>query len=132
MKHIKSSVLALVMMMLVSACVPAPFVLAGAAGGGTYAVTSDHIKDTFQISKEQAFETMIGIVASDDGKVTASSIADGKIEARIGKSILFVNIKPLNERLIEVSFRAKKHIELIPDKETSIRYYRRFIKEVTQ
>ncbi|PLX65724.1 MAG: hypothetical protein C0602_13415 [Denitrovibrio sp.] len=132
MKHIKNSVLSLVLLFLVSACIPAPLIIAGGAGGGTYAFTSDHIKDKFDISKEQAFETLIGIITSNDGKVVVSSIADGKIEARIGKSILFVRIKPLNERTIEVSFRAKKHIELIPDKETSIRYYRLFIKEVTK
>lgn len=130
MIRMKFAAMSVMLLLLVSACVPAPLIIGGASGGAVYSTTSDHIKDTFNISKEQAFEVMIGIVANEDGRVTISSIADGKIEAKLGKSLLFVNIKPIDDTMIELSIRAKKHIELIPDRDTAVKIYRTFVREV--
>jgi len=132
MNSLKFAVLSAMLMVFISACVPAPLIFGGASGGAVYSTTSDHITDVFNISKEQAFETMIGLITKEDGSVTVSSISDGKIEAKLGKTLLFVTIKPVDDTSIEVSIRAKKHIELIPDKEASIRIYRAFVKEVMQ
>ncbi|ADD68180.1 hypothetical protein Dacet_1410 [Denitrovibrio acetiphilus DSM 12809] len=130
MRKIKLAVMLSVLTFALSACALAPLVVGGAAGGAVYSTTSDHIKDVFSISKEHAFETMVGIIAGEDGKITLSSITDGKIEARLGDSLLFVAISPLNETSTEVSIRAKKHMELIPDKDTAVRIYRAFVREV--
>ncbi len=112
-----------------SACVP--LVIGGASGGAVYSGTSDHIEDVFSISKEQAFETMIGLITKDEGQIKVSSITDGKIHATIGKTLLYVTITPVDDMTIKVSIRAKKkHIELIPDKESAVRYYRAFVKAV--
>jgi hypothetical protein len=132
MQRMKLTVMSVMLLLFISGCIPAPLIIGGASGGAVYTTTSDHIKDTFNISKEQAFEVMIGIVAKEDGSVTVSSIADGKIEAKLGSSLLFVTIKPIDETMIEVSIRAKKHMELIPDKDTAVRIYRTFVKEVMQ
>lgn len=130
MKNIKFAVILTVLILALGACVPAPLIIGGASGGAVYSTTNDHIKDTFNISREQAFEVMIGILTSEDGKIEESSIADGKIKAKLRKSTVYITIKPVNERATEVAIRAKKHIELIPDKETSVRLYRVFVKEV--
>jgi len=128
MRNFKTAVVLAAAMFVLGAC--APLIIGGASGGAVYSTTSDHIKDNFRISKEQAFEVLVGLITADDGKITVSSIAEGKIQARIGNSFLFVNIKPINDMTIEVSFRAKKHIEIIPDKDTAVRYYRSFVKAV--
>jgi hypothetical protein len=133
MKSVKTIILSIAMILMVSACVPAPIIVGGVAGSGAvYTTTNDTIKDVFQISKESAFETFIGIFNREDAKIRLSSISDGKIEAVVGVSIVFVDIKPVNENSIKVTIKAKKHIEFVPDKETSVRIYRLFIKEVTK
>jgi len=132
MKNLRAAIIMLVLLTAIGACVPFPLILAGGTGGAVYSTTSDHIEDVFNISKEQAFETMIGLITQDDGQVNVSSISDGVIEARIGETLLFVNITPINDMSIKVSIRAKKHIELIPDKDAAVKYYRMFIKEVTK
>jgi len=116
-------------LLLAAGCVPAPLIFAGASGGAVYSTTSDHITDVVNVSKEEAFEIMIGVITSEDGRVTLSSISEGKIEARIGKSLIFVSLTPLTENSAKLSIRAKKHNELIPDKDASIRVYKKFIKE---
>ncbi|PLX69775.1 MAG: hypothetical protein C0603_02245 [Denitrovibrio sp.] len=130
MKNLRVAAVLLVLLTVMGACVPFPLFVGGASGGAVYSSTSDHIEDVFNISKEQAFETIIGLVAKDDGQIKVSSITEGKIQAGIGKTLLYVNITPIDDMTIKVSFRAKKHIELIPDKEASVRYYRAFVKEV--
>jgi hypothetical protein len=136
MKNFRLLVLSVALMSFFSACVPAPLLLVGAAGGaagGTvYSKTNGTIKDIFNISKEQAFETFVGLINNDQGVVIVSSIADGNIEAKVGKSLLFIAIKPVNDMSIEVEIKAKKYNELIPDNDTAVRYYRTFIKEVTK
>ncbi|MGE4318006.1 MAG: hypothetical protein AB7E96_03780 [Deferribacterales bacterium] len=114
-------------------CVAAPVVVAGAAGGGAvYSVTADTVTDTFTMSKEQAFEVMIGILNSQDAKITLSSISDGKINAQIEKSLVYVSIEQFNADSIKLVINAKKHIEFLPDKDTAVRIYRLFIKETTR
>lgn len=128
----KAAVFSALLLLMVGACVPAPLLIGAASGGAVYSVTNDYIKDYFNISKEQAFETMMGIIAQENGEVTSSSIKDGKIVAKIGESNLFIDITPVNDRTIQVVFRAKKRVELLPDKELSVRIYRSFVKAVTK
>lgn len=132
MNIIKAAVISALLTLFIGACVPVPLILGGASGGAVYSTTNDHIKDVFSISKEQAFETMIGLIAAENGQVTKSSMENGNIEAKVGKSLLFVTITPLNERQIEVSIRAKKYNELIPDKDAAVKFYRSFVKEVSK
>lgn len=132
MKILKTALISVLLMYVFSACVPAPLILAGASGGAVYSSTTNSVKDVFNISKEQAFETMIGIIAADDGHISVSSIADGRIEAKIGKSLVVVTIKPINDQAIEVTVRAHKYVELLPDKETAVKYYRAFVNEVVK
>ena len=130
MKNLKVATVLLVLFTVMGACVPFPLIVGGASGGAVYSGTSDHMEDVFNISKEQAFETMIELITKDDGQIKLSSITDGKIQAGIGKTLLYISITPIDDMTIKVSIRAKKHIELIPDKETAIRYYRSFVKAV--
>jgi hypothetical protein len=110
-------------------CVPFPIVMGGAAGGAVYSTTNDSVSDVFTMSKEQAFEAMIGILNRENAQITLSSIADGKIEARTNTSVIYINITPFNAESIKVAINAKKHIELVPDKDTAVRIFRLFIKE---
>ncbi|TCK60773.1 hypothetical protein [Seleniivibrio woodruffii] len=122
-------VLALAVSAFMWGCFPAPLIFAGAAGGAVYSTTNDTMTDTFVMSKEQAFEVMIGILNKEDAKINVSSIADGKIEAKTATSAIYVRIEPFNAESIKMSINAKKNIELIPDKDTAVRIYRLFIKE---
>lgn len=113
-------------------CFPAPLLLAGLAGGGVYSITNDTITDIFAMPKEKAFETMVGILTEQEAKITKSSIADGKIEATLGKSELFIRIEQYNADNIKLIINAKKQVELIPDRDTAVRVYRLFIKETVK
>lgn len=133
MKQIKAVILSIMLLSIFNACVPAPIVVgAVVAGGGTYSITNGTIKDVFNVSKESAFENFVSIIADEEGQVKVSSIAEGKIEAKIGVSLVFITIVPQNENSIKVTISAKKHIELLPDKNTAVRIYRLFIKKVTK
>ena len=110
-------------------CIPAPLIFGGAAGGAVYTTTNDTITDVFTMPKERAFEALIGILNEENAQITLSSIADGKIEARTSTSVVYLTIVPFNADSIKITFSAKKHVELIPDKDTAVRIYRLFIKE---
>jgi len=110
-------------------CVPAPLIFGGAAGGAVYTTTNDSVTDVFTMSREQAFEVLIGILNSENAQVTLSSIADGKIEARTNNAVIYITITQFNAESIKINFSAKKHVELLPDKDTAVRMYRLFIKE---
>lgn len=120
------------MLTLVWGCFPAPLLLGGAAGGAVYSTTNDRITDTFVMSKEQAFEVMIGILNAQEAKINISSIADGKIEAQVDKSLVYINITQASADSVKLAINSKKHIELLPDRDTSVRIYRLFIKETVK
>lgn len=117
---------------LIWGCFPAPLILVGASGGAVYSTTNDRISDTFVMSKEQAFEVMIGILNAQEAKINISSISEGKIEAQIDKSFVFVNITQASTETIKLVINAKKHVELLPDRDTAVKIYRLFIKETAK
>ncbi|KAA0257417.1 hypothetical protein FHQ18_10240 [Deferribacter autotrophicus] len=111
-------------------CVAPVVVAAGAGAGATYSLTTDSVSDNFAISKERAVEIFSQIIKRKKGKLILVSISEGKIDAEIGKVKIYFRAKPLTSNATKVVIKARKGYNLLPDKETAVELFKKFVKVV--
>ncbi|WP_022850017.1 DUF3568 family protein [Limisalsivibrio acetivorans] len=130
LSRIRIAFLVLTVSLLAYGCVPAVFLLGAGAAGTTYSVTTDSITDTVNISRERSFEVMVDVIKNDKGIILESSIAEGRIYAEMLGSEVIVTFENIGEGSTKIKIRARKTLNLMPDKETATRVYKSFIQEV--
>lgn len=111
-------------------CVAPVIVAAGAGAGATYSLTADGVSDNFPISKERAVEVFSQIIKNENGKLILVSISEGKINAEIGKKKIFFRAKPLTSNATKVVIKARKGYDLLPDKDTAVELFKKFVRVV--
>lgn len=113
---------------MTSGCLPAVLIVGAGAAGATYNVTADGVSDTISITPEMAFETMLDVLRNERGVVRFSSITEGRIEAVLPNADVFVSIVDEGKGKVKITIKARKTLNLLPDKETAVYIYKQFIR----
>jgi len=116
--------------LFLTGCVAPVIVAAGAGAGAAYSLTADSVSDNFPISKERAVEVFSQILKSENGKILIVSISEGKIDGEIGKKKVYFRAKPLTANATKVVIKVRKGYNLLPDKESAVELYKKFVKVI--
>jgi hypothetical protein len=73
---------------------------------------------------------MVDVIKAERGVIRVSSIAEGKIEAVMPESEIFVSIKAEGKGKTKITVKGRKTLNLLPDKESAIYIYKKFLKEI--
>lgn len=125
---LRTVLFAAVVSLFMYGCLPAVLIVGAGAAGATYSVTTDGVSDTITASPETAFETMLDVLKAERGVIRTSSIAEGKIEAVLPNADVFVFIEDQGLGKVKVTIKARKGLNLLPDKETAVYIYKQFIR----
>ncbi|MCD8491683.1 MAG: hypothetical protein LRY51_07135 [Geovibrio sp.] len=71
---------------------------------------------------------MLDVLKAERGVIRTSSIAEGKIEAVLPNADVFVFIEDHGLGKVKVTIKARKGLNLLPDKETAVYIYKQFIR----
>ncbi|MGA1847341.1 hypothetical protein [Deferribacter abyssi] len=130
MKNYLMMLLLLIIFNSTVSCVAPVVIAAGAGAGATYSLTADSVSDNFAVSKERAVEIFSQIIKREKGKLILVSISEGKINAEINNIKIYFRAKPLTPNATKVIIKARKGYNLLPDKETAINLFKKFVKVI--
>jgi hypothetical protein len=125
---IKSFICAIAVILFTTGCIPAVFIVGAGAAGATYSVTNDGVADTLSANPETVFETMLDVLKNERGVIRNSSISEGTIEAVLPAADVYVYITDEGLGKVRIVIKARKNLNLLPDKDTAVYIYKQFIR----
>lgn len=125
---IKTLIIAFAASFIMFGCIPAVLLVGAGAAGATYSVTADGVTDTISANPETVYETMLDVLKNERGVIRHSSISEGRIEAVLPSAEVFVTIVDEGLGRVKIVIKARKNLNLLPDKETAVYIYKQFIR----
>lgn len=103
--------------------------LVGAGAAGGYAISSDSVKNVFELPQERVYEESVA-VAKEMGAIQIEDRAHGLIKAEVRDVVITITVKPLTKQTVELKVKGRNHL-LMPKVDVAQEVYAKIAEHLT-